>query len=86
MLEETETENDRLFCRIFVIGDISMEGPGPQATPMCKAGFVLEMRKILTIHWLVQVWVRNHPGQKQRLFLPIGNKFKFGHEGARRLR
>ena len=34
----------------------------------------------------MRVWVQNHPGQKQRLFLTSGNKLKFGHEEARRLR
>ena len=30
MLNKTETENHRLFCRIFIIGVISIEGePGP---------------------------------------------------------
>ena len=34
----------------------------------------------------MRVWVRNRLGQKQRLFLSFGNEFKFGREGARRLR
>ena len=38
MLKETDTkETIRLFCHVFIIGDILIEGvgePGPLATPM----------------------------------------------------
>ena len=39
ILKETENEETRLFCQIFVIGGISIEGATPmiskpQATPM----------------------------------------------------
>ena len=39
MLKETENEETRLFCQIFVIGGISIEGAQvswatPMATPM----------------------------------------------------
>ena len=33
MLEETENEETRLFCQIFVIGRISIVGPGPPGSP-----------------------------------------------------
>ena len=78
---------------MFVIGDISIEGGGQDPRlRLCDGQFVLEIRKRLaiseavSIHWLMPVWVRNHLGQKQRLFLLFGNKFKFGREEARRLR
>ena len=38
------------------------------------------------MHRLMREYVRNYAGRKQRLFLPVGNKFKFGPKGARRLR
>ena len=65
---------------------------GPPKYAYELGSLVLEMRKLSAtseaelIHRVVRVWVRNHPGQKQRLFLPFGNKFKFGRKGARRLR
>ena len=35
MLEKTENEETRLFCQIFVIGGISIEGARtPRATPL----------------------------------------------------
>ena len=35
MLKETENEETRLFCEIFVVGGISSEGArAPQATPL----------------------------------------------------
>ena len=41
MLKETENEETRLFCQIFVIGGISIEGAGsPLATPM-EEGYVI---------------------------------------------
>ena len=33
MLKETENEETRLFCRIFVIGGISIDNPGPLGHP-----------------------------------------------------
>ena len=34
MLKETENEETRLFCQIFVIGGISIEGPWSPKLPL----------------------------------------------------
>ena len=48
MLEETETEETRVFCRIFVIGDISIGGGGQDPwLRLCAGQFVLEIKKLL---------------------------------------
>ena len=48
MLEETKTEETRVFCRIFVIGDISIGGGGRDPwLRLCAGQFVLEIKKLL---------------------------------------
>ena len=48
MLEEIEAENKRVFCRLFVIGDISVGGRGRDPwLRLCAGQFVLEIRKLL---------------------------------------
>ena len=37
MLKETETEETRLFCHTFVIGDISIGEAGPVGPPLPPA-------------------------------------------------
>ena len=48
MLEETKTEETRVVCHIFVIGDISIGGGGRDPwLRLCAGQFVLEIRKLL---------------------------------------
>ena len=43
MLKDTENEETRLFCQIFVIGRISIEGPGPPGPPP-PPGYAYDLR------------------------------------------
>ena len=88
MQEENETEETIRFFVEFLSLVTYQSGKrgwpsGPPEYANVLDSLVLEMRKLSAaskaelIHRVVPIWVRNHPGQKQRLFLPFGNKFKF---------
>ena len=48
MLEKLKLKKQEFFCRIFVIGDISLGGGGRDPwLRLCAGQFVLEIRKLL---------------------------------------
>ena len=93
MLQAPETEETiGFFCHIFVIGGISFGRGGHPALPSKPyelGSFVLEMTKLLAtsdaeFNSSVGTGMGSKPsGKKQWLFLPFGNKFRFGRKGAR---
>ena len=51
MLKETENEETRLFCQIFVIGDILIEGArAPWATPFTTPMILRQDRAFKFFH------------------------------------
>ena len=92
MLEETETEETRGFfvtCLSLVTFQL---GAGSLATPMRAGQFVLEIKKRLAtseaeFNSLVGAGMGAKPfGTKAAVIFAFRNRFKFGREGARRLR
>ena len=51
MLKETENEETRIFCKIFVIGGISIEGAeAPWATPLATPMILRKDRALKVFH------------------------------------
>ena len=51
MLKETENEETRLFCQVFVIGGISIEGVrAPWATPLATPMILRQDRALKYFH------------------------------------